>query len=186
MSLVPYDSSSDSENETKPKTTTKKKVFIPPIEEFNSDDEDKRWPLKKSSLLELLPQPKPATILKQMIPNVVIRNERAKHAPSTQENINIAPEVKEPYCGLKNEHFRKIINSQKKKFTTPNVEIIKSITEPPSRVVTEIETPVNNTCKRKHHITYLAQQAKINEERFKQEWSQCKYKRQLTRLKYGF
>lgn len=40
--------------------------------------------------------------------------------------------------------------------------------------------------KRKHQITYLAQQAKANEQQLKNLWAQNRATRQQTQSKYGF
>lgn len=201
MSLVAYDSSSESENETKHKI---KKIVIPFLREFDTDDDSddiNRSP-QGSSLLSLLPLPKAKQLKplestrRHLIPNVLVRKSKQKmatskkicikrHTPLEHVDLNIAPDVEKPYEGLNNDSFRQLINSKQTVQEIPtNLALIKAATEP--TVAAEDQFPINSTCKKKHHITYLAQQARANEERLKEEWSQCKYKRQMTRLKYGF
>lgn len=40
--------------------------------------------------------------------------------------------------------------------------------------------------KKRHHITYLAQQAKANEQELKATWATSKNNRMMSRAKYGF
>lgn len=168
MSLVAYDSSSESENETALKT---KKVIIASIEQYESDDECETNTTikKKSPLLALLPPPKQTTKPPEQL--LSHRNKKQKIVATNTQCTS----------GM---NMKKSCDDLLKQKTTTNVVVIKAITE--SSATEKTIKPVNKTCKRKHHITYLAQQAIVNEERFGEEWSQCKYKRQLSRLKYGF
>lgn len=50
---------------------------------------------------------------------------------------------------------------------------------------TLVEVP-GGVLKRKHQITYLAQQAKANEQQLKNLWAQNRASRQQTQSKYGF
>lgn len=201
MSLVAYDSSE--EENAGGKTKRAKKIFIPSLREFNDDEETVRGAIRKgSNLLAMLPQPlqEKSTINKYVVPEILMRNKKpvinskqiVKNRKVTQPTpsqgcINSAPDVSKPYDGLNNDEFRKMLTQPKERqeIVMKDSSLMKSLTEP-SGAGLDIEDSVNNTCKKKHHITYLAQQAKANEERLNHEWSQSKYKRQLSRLKYGF
>lgn len=114
--------------------------------------------------------------------------------------IEIAPEPEKPYDGLDNAAFKELVGSTKRR--KENIKLIdinedevlpekdqwllKSITDPSVQPQNVVDDPVNDTCKRKHHITYLAQQAKANEQELQNQWSQNKYNRRLTQSKYGF
>lgn len=89
--------------------------------------------------------------------------------------IEIAPETPKPYDGLNNEAFKHLVGSSKRR--KENIKLIdineedvlpdkdlwltKSLTDPSMVPQQEVEDPVNDTCRRKHHITYLAQQVVI-------------------------
>ena len=49
---------------------------------------------------------------------------------------------------------------------------------------TQVEDPVDPTKKRKHHITYLAQQARANEQELKSAWATSKSNRMMSLSKY--
>lgn len=142
---------------------------------------------------------------------------------ATSSGIEIAPDAAKPYDGLDNEAFKQLVGSSKRR--RENIKLIdineeevtadkdlwitKSLTDPemvPKQQAEEDEETINNTQRRKHHITYLAQQvftslfscwcfslilfclfqAKANEQELQSQWASNKYKKSLTRSKYGF
>ncbi|GJQ67293.1 hypothetical protein Trydic_g8194 [Trypoxylus dichotomus] len=110
------------------------------------------------------------------------------------------PDVKKPYEGLDNQAFKELIGANKRKVEAVDIveiaedEILcdkkiwmtKSLTDPEMAPKYIVKDPVNDTCKRKHHITYLAQQAKANEQELQNQWAQSRFTRQKTQAKYGF
>lgn len=125
----------------------------------------------------------------------------AQAAPPTCSSfVHIAPEPHKPYQGLDNAAFKELVGSLKRR--KENIKLVdvsedevlpetdqwllKSITDPMIQPQTVVEDPVNQTCRRKHHITYLAEMAKANEQELQNQWSHNKYNRMLTRSKYGF
>ena len=120
--------------------------------------------------------------------------------PAALHVIDLAPEPIKPYEGLSNEAFKELLGSKHKEKSDINIidinedEILpdkdiwmaKSLTDPELAPKYVIEDPVNDTCRRKHHITYLAQQAKANEQELKNQWAANRYTRQKTQAKYGF
>ncbi|KAJ8955311.1 hypothetical protein NQ314_006899 [Rhamnusium bicolor] len=136
---------------------------------------------------------------------------RPKHSPkpkqiiqeleeTPQECIDIAPEPEQPYEGLDNKAFKELVGRSKRpigniKLIDVNEEEIlpekdlwmtKSLTDPEMAPKPQIEEPVDPTRRKKHHITYLAQQAKANEQELQNAWSASKNNRMATRAKYGF
>lgn len=117
-----------------------------------------------------------------------------------EETINIAPEPEKPYDGLDNEAFKELVGKSKRpigniKLIDVNEEEIvperdiwmaKSLTDPELAPKEEVENPVDPTRRKRHHITYLAQQAKANEQDLKNQWASSKNNRMATRAKYGF
>jgi len=119
---------------------------------------------------------------------------------SMEPVVDAAPVTEEPYSGLDNEAFKKLVGSGALK--RHNVKLIdineedvvagqdiwmtKAITDPEQKPPVEVEEPINHTAKKKHHITYLAQQAKANEQELQTQWSANKYTRKQTQAKYGF
>lgn len=93
-----------------------------------------------------------------------------------QTNIEIAPEAPQPYEGLDNDAFKQLVGSSKRRkeniklidinedevLTDKDLWITKSLTDPNMVPKEDVEDPVNDTCRRKHHITYLAQQVGDN------------------------
>ncbi|XP_044270444.1 uncharacterized protein LOC123015066 [Tribolium madens] len=123
---------------------------------------------------------------------------KAEEVPVTPV-INIAPEPEKPYDGLDNAAFKELVGKAKRPVNIKLVDIneeeilpdkeiwmTKSLTDPDSAPKPVIEEPVDPTRKKKHHITYLAEQAKLNEQEFQSQWSSSKYARNQTRAKYGF
>lgn len=117
------------------------------------------------------------------------------------DQIQLDPDVSKPYDGLDNQAFKELIggNSKRKGEVIDIVEInedeilydkkiwmTKSLTDPEMAPKFVVDNPVNDTCKRKHHITYLAQQAKANEQELQNQWAQSRFTRQKTQAKYGF
>lgn len=93
----------------------------------------------------------------------------------TATKIEIAPETPKPYEGLDNDAFKQLVGSTKRR--RENIKLIdineeevlpekelwltKSITDPNMVPPQEVDDAVNDTCRRKHHITYLAQQVRF-------------------------
>ncbi|XP_018574619.1 uncharacterized protein LOC108913539 [Anoplophora glabripennis] len=116
------------------------------------------------------------------------------------EIINIAPEAEKPYNGLDNQAFKELVGRNKRpigniKLIDINEEEIlpekdiwmaKSLTDPEMASKPKIEDPVDPTRRKKHHITYLAQQAKANEQELQNAWAASKNSRLASRAKYGF
>lgn len=117
-----------------------------------------------------------------------------------EETINIAPTPEEPYDGLDNKAFKELIGKSKRpigniKLIDINEEEIlpekdlwmtKSLTDPDMVAKPTVEDPVDPTRRKKHHITYLAQQAKANEQELQSAWAASKNNRLASRAKYGF
>ncbi|KAJ8910824.1 hypothetical protein NQ315_015559 [Exocentrus adspersus] len=120
--------------------------------------------------------------------------------PPLEEIIDIAPEPEKPYEGLDNVAFKELVGRSKRpigniKLIDINEEEIlpekdlwmtKSLTDPEMAPKAQIEDPVDPTKRRKHHITYLAQQAKENEQELQNAWAASKNSRLASRAKYGF
>nr|CAH7714577.1 unnamed protein product [Callosobruchus chinensis] len=137
-------------------------------------------------------KPKPAIITESPI----IEPEQ----PMVIEPVNIAPEPEKRYDGLDNQAFKELVGRTKRpigniKLIDINEEDVlpekelwmtKALTDPEMEPKKEIENPVDPTRRRKHHITYLAQQAKANEQELQNSWSSSKNNRMMSRAKYGF
>lgn len=120
--------------------------------------------------------------------------------PTPQETIDIAPEPEAPYDGLDNQAFKELVGKTKRplgniKLIDINEEEIlsdkdlwmtKSLTDPEMAAKTKVENPVDPTRRKKHHITYLAEQAKANEQELQSTWATSKNNRLMSRAKYGF
>lgn len=120
--------------------------------------------------------------------------------PQTQEIIDIAPEPEKPYEGLDNQAFKQLVGKSRRpigniKLIDINEEEIlpdkdiwmaKSLTDPELAPKPVIDDPVDPTRRKKHHITYLAQQAKANEQELKNQWAVSKNNKFASRAKYGF
>ncbi|KAJ3661264.1 hypothetical protein Zmor_005668 [Zophobas morio] len=115
------------------------------------------------------------------------------------EAINIAPEPVKPYDGLDNAAFKELVGKAKRPVNIKLIDIneeeivadnnfwmTKSLTDPDQAPKNAVEDPVDPTRKKKHHITYLAEQAKANEQELQTQWSANKFARNQTRAKYGF
>ncbi|KAJ8981300.1 hypothetical protein NQ317_004036 [Molorchus minor] len=117
-----------------------------------------------------------------------------------QNIIDIAPEPATPYEGLDNKAFKELVGKSKRpigniKLIDINEEEIlpekdlwltKSLTDPELAPKPQIEDPVDPTRRKKHHITYLAQQAKANEQELQNTWAASRNNRTASRAKYGF
>ncbi|EFA00260.1 titin isoform X2 [Tribolium castaneum] len=147
----------------------------------------------------------PETFDDEMWQKVCGRNTKPKPPPVVNVEevappvINIAPEPVKPYDGLDNAAFKELVGKAKRPVNIKLVDIneeeilpdkeiwmTKSLTDPDSAPKPVVEEPVDPTRKKKHHITYLAEQAKLNEQEFQSQWSASKYARNQTRAKYGF
>ncbi|KAI4466267.1 proline-rich protein prcc [Holotrichia oblita] len=148
----------------------------------------------------------PDTFDDDMWQKVCGRKEKRVPRPIIEETIKTDvvqsdPEVTKPYDGLDNQAFKELVggNSKRKGEAIDIVEITedeilcdkkiwmtKSLTDPEMAPKFVVKDPVNDTCKRKHHITYLAQQAKANEQELQNQWAQSRFTRQKTQAKYGF
>ncbi|XP_068914681.1 proline-rich protein PRCC isoform X1 [Tenebrio molitor] len=113
--------------------------------------------------------------------------------------VNIAPEPVKPYDGLDNAAFKELVGKSKRPVNIKLIDIneeeiipdkdvwlTKSLTDPDTAPKAAVENPVDPTRKKKHHITYLAEQAKANEQELQSQWSASKHTRNQTRAKYGF
>lgn len=67
-----------------------------------------------------------------------------------------------------------------------NIEFLKTISQERQEHTTDQDHQPNSTVKRKHHITYLAHQAKARELSLKEEWARNKATRDQSKAKYGF
>ncbi|CAG9816263.1 unnamed protein product [Phaedon cochleariae] len=117
-----------------------------------------------------------------------------------QEIIDLAPEPEKPYDGLDNKAFKELVGKTKRpigniKLIDINEEEImpdkdlwltKSLTDPEMAPKPQSDDSVDPTRRRKHHITYLAQQAKANEQELQNAWAASKNNRTASRAKYGF
>ncbi|XP_050295228.1 uncharacterized protein LOC126735311 isoform X2 [Anthonomus grandis grandis] len=118
-----------------------------------------------------------------------------------QETYTSAPSTHEPYDGLDNEAFKELVGKTKRPIG--NIKLIdinedeilpdrdlwmtKSLTDPDlAPKPSEDDDQMDPTKKRKHHITYLAQKAKANEQELKAAWATSKNNRMMSRAKYGF
>ncbi|KAI4466256.1 proline-rich protein prcc [Holotrichia oblita] len=97
------------------------------------------------------------------------------------------PEVTKRKCdGLDNQAFKELVGGNNEILCDKKIWMTKSLTDPEMAPKFVVKDPVNDTCKRKHHITYLAQQAKANEQELQNQWAQSRFTRQKTQAKYGF
>ncbi|XP_066255958.1 proline-rich protein PRCC isoform X2 [Euwallacea similis] len=150
----------------------------------------------------------PETFDDKMWEKVCGRPKVPKRIPKTQVLLQLeppaefstAPEPDKPYDGLNNVAFKELIGKVKKpmgniKLIDINEEEImpdkdlwmtKSLTDPELQPKAAPEDVLDPTKKRKHHITYLAQQAKANEQEYKAAWATSKNNRMMSRAKYGF
>ncbi|XP_017785941.1 PREDICTED: uncharacterized protein LOC108569061 [Nicrophorus vespilloides] len=112
----------------------------------------------------------------------------AEEEATPDTTVDSAPDAQEPYAGLDNEAFNQLVGSGKlHKLNSKLVNEAEVLPEKDAWVTkahndpeanpkgTAVNDPVNNTCKKKHHITYLAQQ-----------WSASQFSRKQTQAKYGF
>lgn len=119
--------------------------------------------------------------------------------PVDLRTIEIAPEPIKPYDGLDNIAFKELVGKSKRPVniklidineeeivSDKNMWLTKSITDPDEVPEPVVEDPVDPTRKKKHHITYLAEQAKANEQKLAAQWASNKHSRNQTRAKYGF
>lgn len=131
------------------------------------------------------------------------RSKVSKYTPvmyNTKANnsIDLVPSLEKNHM-LTNYDFKKLVTKSKKPKSMKYIDIneedilpakemwmIKSLTNPLYAPKQEITDSANSNCKKKHHITYLVQQAKANEEDLKTQWAATKYTRKQTQAKYGF
>lgn len=119
----------------------------------------------------------------------------------TNKQIQLDPDVQKPYDGLDNQAFKELIGAANKRkdekidiveinedeiLSDKKIWMTKSLTDPEMAAKYVVKDPVNDTCRRKHHITYLAQQAKANEQELQNQWAASRFTRQKTQAKYGF
>ncbi|CAH1955366.1 unnamed protein product [Acanthoscelides obtectus] len=133
-------------------------------------------------------------------PTSAIIEHNGPEQPMFVEPVNIAPEPEKPYDGLDNKAFKELVGRTKRpigniKLIDINEEDVlperelwmtKALTDPEMEPKKEAENPVDPTRRRKHHITYLAQQAKANEQELQNSWASSKNNRMMSRAKYGF
>lgn len=157
-----------------------------------SEDEDIELPetFDDEMWLKVCSRPKPKKVT------------RDEPQPSNliETTVDIAPEPEKPYDGLDNEAFKELVGKTKRpigniKLIDINEEEIlpdkdlwmtKSLTDPEMAPKATVEDPVDPTKRKKHHITYLAQQAKANEQELANAWAASKNSRLASRAKYGF
>ncbi|XP_022915341.2 uncharacterized protein [Onthophagus taurus] len=174
--------------------TKPKKEIVP--EELESDDEDlKDIP---DTFDEETWQKVCGKVKKPIKPIIEVVSE-----PGNEAVIEIAPEPVKSYQGLDNKAFKELMGANhKRKGQQQNINIVdineeeilpdkdvwmtKALTDPELSAKYVVKDPVNDTCKRKHHITYLAQQAKANEQELQNQWASNRFTRQKTQAKYGF
>lgn len=159
--------------QAKPKKVTKPKPIIQNTENVESDDDE--------DVMKDIPETFDEETWKQVCaPNKkpqkrTITETDISYVSEARSSIEIAPEAVEPYAGLDNEAFKQLVGSVKRR--KENIKLIdineeevlpdkdlwltKSLTDPDMVPKEEVEDPVNDTCRRKHHITYLAQQVPI-------------------------
>ncbi|XP_044745894.1 uncharacterized protein LOC123307586 [Coccinella septempunctata] len=134
---------------------------------------------------------------KKVVKNIIVEEEPVSKEPI----IDLAPEPVAPYQGLDNAAFKELVGKSSR--MPRNIKLIdinedqlvaekdlwmtKSLTDPeyipkPS----EDDDSIDPTKRKKHHITYLAQKAKANEQELQQQWAASKHNRMQSRAKYGF
>ncbi|XP_017771457.1 PREDICTED: uncharacterized protein LOC108558909 isoform X2 [Nicrophorus vespilloides] len=175
--------------ETKPKVAEKRK--LPQESDDEDDDESKVETFDDETWKQVCGKKKK--------PVKIIPDAEEDATPDT--TVDSAPDAQEPYGGLDNEAFKQLVGSGKlhkeniklvdineaEVLTEKDAWVTKALTDPEANPKgTAINDPVNNTCKKKHHITYLAQQAKANEQELQNQWSASRFSRKQTQAKYGF
>lgn len=190
-------------NKTQPKkpstgkqiSTSSKQIVLPKkqnttLSDVESGDEDIEIPetFDDDMWQKVCGRPKPKPVIKN--PEPVLSN----------TTLDIAPTPEKPYDGLDNEAFKELLGKTKRpigniKLIDINEEEIlsdkdlwmtKSLTDPEMAPKPSVENPVDPTRRRKHHITYLAEQAKANEQELANSWAASKNNRLASRAKYGF
>lgn len=186
-----------SRNVPVPKSTTVKKKkpgVVPPVKKLSSatdsdtDDEEIKVPETFDDEMwnKVCGRPKKKPVMNK--------------EPEPPAIVDIAPEPEKPYDGLDNVAFKELVG--KSKMPIGNIKLIdineeeilpdkdiwmtKSLTDPDLAAKVETEDEVDPTRRKKHHITYLAQQAKANEQELKSAWATSKNNRMMSRAKYGF
>lgn len=121
--------------------------------------------------------------------------------PSVLEDLPEQPEA--PSLKLDNDAFKQLVGASQRRQIPSHITITdivesdmlektdvwmrKALTDPqylqPRSTEDESTNPV---AKNKHHITFLAQQAKAKEQELQQQWASGNQKRQMSRAKYGF
>ncbi|XP_076264715.1 uncharacterized protein LOC143198942 isoform X2 [Rhynchophorus ferrugineus] len=169
----------------------KKKHFV---SDSDTDDEDINLPdtFDDEMWTKVCGRPKSKT--------VTTVSSESDNSVNTESIVDIAPDPEKPYDGLDNTAFKELVG--KSKMPVGNIKLIdineeeilpdkdlwmtKSLTDPEMAPKLEIDNPVDPTRRKKHHITYLAQQAKANEQELKSAWATSKNNRMMSRAKYGF
>ena len=121
--------------------------------------------------------------------------------PPVAHEIHSQPVPQQQNAGMSEQQLKKMISNQfggedpadKIELVDVNVndhlcqskEYLKSITTEKDMADRDAPQP-NSTVRRKHHITYLAHQAKQRELALKEEWARNKATRNQSRAKYGF
>lgn len=160
------------------------RIEIPDLKSKYASDEDEQTPKKiikvkstKFDLLELLPTPKNASSLTssktEFFQKLVIRQTtKTEKATSVEDENNI--QIMAPSRRAQTE------------VCVDRHELLKSLTDPNGATKPVVTSPVNDTCRKRHHITYLAERAKANEQELQAQWSANHQARNQTRAKYGF
>ncbi|CAG9761368.1 unnamed protein product [Ceutorhynchus assimilis] len=130
----------------------------------------------------------------------IIEVVQKSHQPEPEE-LTIAPDPEKPYDGLDNEAFKELIGKSRRPIgniklidineddSMPDRDLMmtKSLTDPDlAPKPPEDDGTIDSTKKRKHHITFLAQQAKAKEQELKAAWATSRSNRMMSRAKYGF
>lgn len=176
MSLVPYDSSSSSsENEDE----VKENRAIITISTFRKSYDTCKIKREKREVEKPNVLSPPKQIKQPLVPGVVLLRSKMTSKLKTvvrhkKENCNTT------------QAFGKSINIVPKVEEQVNVVTTHEILHLPVDATKKMKYQTSNVSKKKHHIMYLAQQAKINQEYLNEQWSEYKYKKQMSRLKYGF
>ncbi|XP_060518053.1 uncharacterized protein LOC132696926 [Cylas formicarius] len=180
------------------KDKNKVKIMIPSLSEFKDVGEEE--PGRK----RIKPSEKDEEMWEKICGKSKTQTKRdhtSIHRPDVPEPvIKIAPEPNNPLDALDNKAFKELVGKTKRpmgniKLIDINEEEIlpdkelwmtKSLTDPEMSPKAQVGDAVDPTKRRKHHITYLAQQAKANEQELKSAWAAGKNNRIMSRAKYGF
>jgi len=176
-------------------------VKVPVVEDSDSDDESSGDFLGLNRPVN----PEPVVVLPPFVPEPVLVDkpihEELIPEPDHYETSDFVP-VETEALSLDDEAIAKLCGGSKRKRTAMQAELIdineteirpdkdewlmKALTEEkPTRSHKKSGGPSGQS-KRKHQITYLAYQAKANEQDLQNQWSQNRMTKRQTQSKYGF